>query len=143
MRKRIHIFVLLMATLALVTNILIPHHHHGDKICFIDFQCDAECEHEDHSNTEHNHDAEGTGDHQNCMLDLEVILPYNPERSLTEDIIDFGRNSDFDGCTALLVNELNKVQLLQRRQISHAPLILQFYSHTVIGSPGLRAPPSC
>jgi hypothetical protein len=152
MKKGIYIFALLMATMALVAEIIIPHHHHEDKICFADFHSDAACENHSHSdackhdnaeNPENHHDAEGPENHQNCMLDVEIILPLLHDRSLAVTSVYSNDYLSFNGFTTLLIDLLKADQIPPGEQISHGPPILQFYSHTVFGSPGLRAPPVC
>ncbi len=152
MKKGIYIFALLMATMALVAGIIIPHHHHENEICFTDFHSDAACEDHAHSdacnspdaeNPEDHHDAEGPEGHENCMLDVEIISPPIQDKSLAETLVYSNDYSGFDGYTTLLIDLLNADQLPPGEQIPHRPPILQFYSHTVFGSPGLRAPPVC
>jgi len=143
MKRGIYIFALLIATLALLADIIIPHHHHEDEICFADSHCNADCNHQDHSSAEDNHDAEKGEDHQNCLLDVEILLPPQQDDTGAENIIYLDVSFGIDGLTALLTNLLLEDQILQGQQIWHSPPILQYHSRKVIGSPGLRAPPVC
>jgi len=54
MKKGITIFSIILVTIALMASMLIPHHHHGDEVCFVDSHCEAACDSHEYNNTSHN-----------------------------------------------------------------------------------------
>ncbi len=143
MKKGLSIFTFMLVNIILLASILIPHHHHEDEVCFLDMHSFADCDSHDHSNTSHNHDAEDPVDHQNCLLDQEIVLPSNQVDLENENFIYIDKQSDFEGFYAVIPDPEPPEQLSPNSLIAHAPLVLAHYSRFVIGSSGLRAPPSC
>lgn len=143
MKKGLSIFTLMFVNIILLAGILIPHHHHEDDVCFIDLQTHECCDSHSHNDESHEHDADAPINHHNCIMDQEIVLPSNQINLQDENFIYIDKQSDFEGFYAI-IPDLNLPGLQPPNKIiAHAPLIREQYYRLVIGSSGLRAPPSC
>ena len=73
MNKRIlYIFSLWMATMSVLLSTVVSHHHHMDRICMVQEQCQEDGNIND-EHTEH-HDQESNTDRGNCRVHQFVVL---------------------------------------------------------------------
>lgn len=75
MKKKLTILFLLVATLTVVLHNIIPHHHHGDKVCMVTELCDSECSSLDHQN--HHTPEEEQECSKGCTLNNVYIVKSN------------------------------------------------------------------
>lgn len=148
MKRKSIIFAVFLVNIALLANILIPHHHHEDEVCFISMHCEADCDthHQDDADHQHDaahkHDTKGAEDHHDCLLDIEVIVPSTHDYTQKIAFTIIEDQSEIDGFTALEIS-LEAQKHPPSGLLAFSPLILQHYSCIVSHSQGLRAPPSC
>lgn len=137
MKKRIYIFMILLAGITMATFSIIPHHHHGDSICFVNTHCEKVPDCENEPAHHHHHD-----DMSGCELSDRIV-----PQTLIQKHDCSGLCSDCCGHIALLIAILPD---LQEIPVSHTflpfrqkPFINSYLLTHVSRSLGLRAPPFC
>ncbi len=148
MLKRITgILLILLANISLLTFEAIPHHHHGEVICFVHQHCDQghhhyadnPC-HNDSScpATQHDHSSDASC----CSLFKWFIVPASQKDDCADQnvaFIDNGHVFQLDGIPSVL--EISTLQIcLPFRQKPYTNTYLLTYVSCDLG---LRAPPFC
>ena len=133
----------LLANVMLLAHSVIPHHHHGDVVCFEVGHCTVcETAHVDDCDANHSSDSPVVTDENCCALDHMVM--FHPD-GLRHDLEDAGHPAEMDFqqdfFAALIQGYFDFSQFagnLPFRQHPPAPA----YHHACLGQgPGLRAPP--
>ena len=142
-RRATAISLLFLANIILLAVTVVPHHHHGDMICFMASHCsghehDTDCSHHEH-NPLHSHEHHGDA---NCCKVEEWLLPnIEPEHKHQHHCLCTTCNNNL--FVAVLPDlpkpDIKPVNLLFRQTPFEETYILVFVSQTL----GLRAPPFC
>ncbi len=80
MKKTLSILFMMMAVLTMMAHSVVPHHEHGDKICFEKIECNDS---ENESTKEH---------HRCCLDDQDIIRSVNEQEK--EHFCDHGNTCD-------------------------------------------------
>jgi len=133
---------LLMAGLLFLGHAVVPHHHHGNLICFIKSHCTGEEPAGDHGSSPDNHHHDGEDGDGHCVLKDPVVVSSN-QLTAGLKLIDkkcsqpWGENL-FVGLQA---NETGSPGTKLLYSLSAPPAIF-LYSSLSSHSSGLRAPPT-
>jgi hypothetical protein len=132
-----------LASLMLLVHGIIPHHHHGDVVCFEVMHCHG-CDKAEHNDCQRHHDHEPAENNGECCL-LNQMVMFHPD-GLRHDIEAAGQPAENDIPAAF------KISLLSDNLVLGLPgLNLPFRQHPpgptylsdfVCHGLGLRAPPS-
>lgn len=141
-RSKAAIILLFAANITLLVTNSLPHHHHGDRICFVRSHCHQGEGDDNHQgqNPGHSHDGE---DGHCCVLREPGILPLNDSKT---DIvrIDTRRDNDYQVAQALSSGEILSGDAgnpgLQR--VPLPDIVTRIYSGYLPYISALRAPPS-
>jgi len=136
MIKRItSIIFVLLVNIALLSSIVIPHHHHENEVCIVNTHCNSD--HESHENdiATHGHEADNSG---HCAFTQEFIISKDYGNHHIIKLKLFVKNIPYK----LVETELeNNLKAKSQFVASHPPEIVQLYNSFIIQSKGLRAPP--
>jgi hypothetical protein len=145
-KRTVGIGFMLLVNLFLLALTIVPHHHHGEAVCFVSAHCRhcvgdvVECPlHGEEHDTPHSHDADG------CSLSEWLLPNINEEQKhqahgddlvytvhdFPQTIIYLAPDCPFNGHEGPL--------LLERPAFFSEPYLQVFVSRTF----GLRAPPFC
>ena len=134
--------ILILAGILFLAHAVVPHHHHGNLICFVKSHCDNDGTGNDHGNTpdNHNHDCEnGTG---HCVLKDPVIVSSGHHATGLKFIEKkFTQSGDDNLQNSLPVNVAN-IQAHDLQKSFSSPPVKYFYNSLASASLGLRAPPA-
>lgn len=131
---------ILLAILSLLVHIFVPHHHHGNDICFPGMHC-SECAKEVHHHEGLGH-KDGHGENEDvCLLKQISILPNNEIKivcirvELNKSQHDHQLVSFFIHCMMQQERELTAFNFLHTRHPE------TFHSLDIPSADTLRAPP--
>lgn len=136
------IFMTITAIVLLLSSVL-PHHHHGDRVCYALESCEL-----DHSfNDGHTHHHDNNDEHHegSCIADFKYIVgeSHNDTKCGISDFSDFNPDQTFYLPLLYLVAEINN--LTSSDTISGGFFrrhLLEYKSPDYSQFHGLRAPPS-
>jgi hypothetical protein len=95
MKKTFAIFFNILAISIFVAGNIVPHHHHGEKICFESHHCHSDC-------TSHDHKKE---DKHNCCQISEAVFMHSGHSRYYENFSQY----------PLILNQLNCISTLYIR----------------------------
>ncbi len=146
LKRTVAISILVLANIVLLAVAVVPHHHHGDSICFVSSHCDhrhdcgneGACSHQDSPQPsdghEHPYDA-------NCCKVGEWLLPnIEPEHKYQYHCLCTTCDNGHDLFAVLPEFQEPTIQpvYLSFRQTPTDDTILQIFAGRIHG---LRAPP--
>jgi len=146
MKKTVGLLFLLLANIALLVHIVIPHHHHHhenvESICYF-FSID-----DIHNNYQHDIDGDGQGANglgEDCLLNGLYIHVANLHNASPSEEVQPAYGEPVAGFRSFVTNvdlsfALGNNDALPFR---HKPFLLSSYNQFVTCSLGLRAPPVC
>lgn len=140
MKRAIALSFLVLANMAILVHVVIPHHHHNNfVICFLTSHCtdDEEASGHPYDCNHHQHNDDGT---EECLLLTEMYIKIDNNRS----VVDLNFHNDFQyPVLLLLVNPIIKITDLENLPFRQTPYLLSYYTEYIARSTGLRAPPAC
>ena len=132
---------LLLAGIIFLGHAVVPHHHHGNLICFVKSHCTDEYPAGDHGSSPDSHHHDGQEGPDQCLLKDPVIVSSN-QTGAGLKITDLKGSQPFsESLFACLKTDdpwLQATDLLH--SLSLPPVIFHYLSLSSC-SPGLRAPP--
>jgi hypothetical protein len=142
MIKRVPALLLVfLASIVLLANAVIPHHHHENEVCIESSHCESDGEEHHDGDAENNHDHDGASNFMNCALNQIYIIPSTLQKEELKSIDLLNPFHSFIGIPAIHTSQ-------EKSNIAthyfDAPPIHQppsFYILYVNHSRGLRAPP--
>ena len=144
-RRVVAISLMFLANIVLLAVTVVPHHHHGDMICFTVSHCcghehDTDCSHNEH-NPSHAHEHHGDA---GCCNVEEWLLPNiepNDKHSYFCYCVTCDSGHDlFISIIPQFLEFSSQTECLPFRQ---APFEETYISVYVSQTLGLRAPPFC
>lgn len=133
---------LILAGLLFLGHAVIPHHHHGNLICFVKSHCSGEEPAGDKGSTPDNHHHDGEDGTDQCLLKDPAIVSSNQTgesiKLIDQKISQPGKGNLING---LHVNEPLAPAADLWYSLSAPPDIFP-YSSPSSPSSGLRAPPT-
>ena len=140
-RKAVTSF-LALAGILFLAHAVVPHHHHGNLVCFANSHCDYHGTESGHDNSpeSHHHDGEDCSDH--CILKDPVVLSST---QLTAGLKFFDKKctpSGDDNLRSSWLADEAKAPAVGLWYSLSGPPVHFLYSCFSSSSIGLRAPPA-
>jgi hypothetical protein len=81
LKRWLSIFAVTLAAVVMVAVHSVPHHHHGEMICFVSACCDGD--HDDACTGEHSHhhDSHLPGHHDTCIVEDGYLFSFEYNES--------------------------------------------------------------
>jgi hypothetical protein len=133
---------LILAGMLFLGHAVVPHHHHGNLVCYVKSHCDGEypAGKSDSGPDNHHHDNEDCENH--CVLKNPVVVSSNQAGSGLKITDLSGSQTWSDNHIAgLQANQTGLPDTDLLHSISVPPVIF-LYPSLSSHSPGLRAPPT-
>ena len=135
MKKTLAILFLLLANLAFLAHVVVPHHHHGNATCFVVSHCDDGDSHS-HDEPAHNHDhSEGSL----CKIFQDIVPSGSNDQKFKAEV------NDFQQLTLIVIPEFVYLTDLKGENVFflQTDSYISLYESIIVSSQGLRAPPIC
>ncbi len=140
-RRKTATAFLFFAGILFLAHAVVPHHHHGNLICFVKSHCEGENPSGNHGSSPDNHHHDNDGCDDNCVLKDPVIVssnqPGNGNKLHDKEISHPGIDNLING---LQVTESGSPAGGLWHSLSAPPTIFT-YSCISLPCSGLRAPP--
>lgn len=122
---------------SLMAQVMVPHHHHEEDICFVSDLCDNQHEHEHEGECSHQHEHEDTDKSCCKVMNMPYVIPQSgkDEQYLNE--------LDFRFVNLFLVHEHSIICDEEILQTNYDPPEIANYKNFVSLANVLRGPPSC
>jgi hypothetical protein len=140
-KRRAAASFLLLAGILFLGHAVVPHHHHGNLICFVKSHCTDEYPAGGHSSSPDSHHHDGQEGPDQCLLKDPVIVSSN-QTGASLKITDLKGNQLLSDniFAALQANEPGLPATCLVQSLSAPPDIFLYHS-LLSRSLGLRAPP--
>ena len=126
MNKRIlYIFSLWMATMSVLLSTVVSHHHHMDRICMVQEQCQEDGNIND-EHTEH-HDQESNTDRGNCRVHQMHHFVTNAKvvKGIRKLLVDENHQFVVLSCSSLLPLPLLSLIPVRWQHVAASPLAVE------------------
>lgn len=141
MKKAASILFISVANIILLAHAVIPHHHHKKLVCLEKVHCQQHINTHSFDATEQDHNHDGNGNFEYCLLQQVVVLPSN---QIKKDCDDFQKDDGQEFINLISFISLNKNPKIILPVISIAGYKLNItsdFTSYFCSSSGLRAPP--
>ena len=144
-RRALAISFLFLANIVLLAVAAVPHHHHGDMICFTASHCcghnhDADCSHHEQQPS---HTHEHHGDAGCCNVEEWLLPNIEPSDKLSHLCFCTTCDSGHDLFVSIIPKLLKLPPQMENLPFRQAPFEEKYISVYVSQTLGLRAPPFC
>jgi len=133
---------LMLAGILFLAHAVVPHHHHGNRICFVKSHCANDDLSDDHRTGSDNHTHDGEDGSAVCIFKDPAVVSSN---QLTYGLKFVIQNTSQPGFHAFHPVRLNDTRILHNPVIAYFDPVYRtgyFYTSPSLASPGLRAPPA-
>jgi hypothetical protein len=152
MKRILSIAVVTVAIIAVITSVIVPHHHHGDAVCIATHHCDHDCGDDGHSCdgnssdcSRHHHAADNCPfDNNGCIAKATYVVSDRIEVKCNVRSLDVHNNNNdyFVPVFTLFANPYDteaKFAHLSKLRYKEKPIFRETGNVNRIN--GLRAPP--
>ena len=137
--KHIAKYLTIVAGLFFLAHIVIPHHHHGNRICFNNDHCKYHTIDHDHNHQEPDHQHDSDNHTHQCCDNEFVPVSLNDTYRLSNNRTTVDKY--FTGFTCFLHPDSIRLSIPLPTTIVVNYAIIPLYSVIIQASSGLRAPP--
>ena len=133
---------LMLSGILFLAHAVIPHHHHGNRICFVKSHCANDDPEGDQGNKSDNHTHDGEDGSAVCIFKDPAVVSSN---QLTGGLKFIKQNSCQPGFLAFHPGLLPDTRVFHNPVIAYFDPVYRtgyFYTSPSLASPALRAPPA-
>jgi len=142
MIKRTTAFVfLVLASILVLTHAVVPHHHHGNQICFVNNHCINDNLKNEHGTNGKNHTHDGDGSSPDCILKEPALLSSYQWKTDLRSFNQTSGSSDMDGFLFTIPDNTTEPHFTFQASFISERSSDCLYTSLVSNSLGLRAPP--